>query len=139
MRHLTTTTLALLLLASAGEVSAQAQPAADKSAQERAALQAARDKALQEVAKDPKNLPQWKRLANLQRQLGDEKGTEDALAGALALDPKDAGVHFMLGLLYEKREEWARASAAFRACLENAGKDPIKDICAKHLRRTEKP
>lgn len=131
MKPTTISALALLFFLSA------AAPAVPP--QEKAALLAARDKVLEGVVKDPKNLVQWKRLANIQRQLGDENGTEEALGKALELAPQDAGVHFMLGLLYEKREEWARASAAFRACLEHAGKDPIKEVCVKHLRRTEKP
>lgn len=131
MKPTTISALALVILLASGG-SANPDP-------QKAALIAARDKAVEATVKEPKSLAHWKRLANLQRQLGDEKGTEEALNKALELDPKDAGVHFMLGLLYEKREEWARASAAFRACLENAGKDPIKEICVKHLRRTEKP
>lgn len=107
--------------------------------QDKAALIAARDKTQSELKADPKNLAQWKRLAMIQRDLGDEAGTEAALAQAAGLAPKDAGVNFMFGLLHEKRGDDAKAVAAFRVCLDNAAQDKIKSMCAKHLSRVEKP
>lgn len=106
---------------------------------DKAALAQERDLTQKELAADPKNLAQWKRLAMISRHLGDEKGTEEALVKAEALAPKDAGVNFMRGLLHEKRGEAAKAAAAFRTCLDAAVQPKIKELCAKHLRRTEKP
>lgn len=120
--------------------------AADQSARkpgreplDRPRLLEAREKVLRELDAEPKSLQLWKRLAMIQRHLGDEKGTEAALAKAAALAPKDAGVNFMYGLLHEKREERARAAAAFRACLAGDPRDKMKELCAKHLRRVEAP
>lgn len=135
--------IAVLLLAAAGRSTGEeAKPAASEKSEkirDKAALIEARDKIIGELAGDPKNVRQWKRLAMVQRHLGDEKGTEEALTKAAALDPKDAGVAFMRGLLHEKRGDGAKASEAFRACLDYASQAKIRELCTKHLRRTEKP
>lgn len=141
MRPLTRSFIVLLLLlAAGGPVSGvETKPAGKEKIRDKAALVEARDNAMRLLDENPKSLPQWKRLAMIQRHLGDEKGTEAALDKAAALDPKDAGVNFMLGLLHEKRADPAKAAAAFRACLDNAAQEKIKELCTKHLRRTEKP
>lgn len=129
---------ALVFLLAGPAFGADAKPSGEK-VRDKAALAEAREKTLRELERDPKSLAQWKRLAMIERHLGDEKGTEAALAKASALAPKDAGVNFMLGLLHEKRAERAKAAAAFRVCLENAAQPKIKELCSKHLRRTEAP
>lgn len=130
----------LLLLAAVGPAAgAEGKTAAVAKVRDKAALTEARDNVLRELKENPKSLAHWKRLAMIQRHLEDEKGTEAALLQAAALDPKDPGVNFMQGLLYEKRAERVKAAAAFRACLENAVQEKIKGLCAKHLNRMEKP
>lgn len=129
---------ALVLLLAGPAMAGDAKPPREKI-RDKAALAEAREKTMRELERDPKSLAQWKRLAMIERHLGDEKGTEAALAKAAALDPKDAGVNFMLGLLHEKRADRAKAAAAFRVCLDHAAQAKIKELCAKHLRRTEAP
>jgi tetratricopeptide (TPR) repeat protein len=132
--------LPLLLLAASGlAFGAEMKPVAGEKVRDKAALIEARENVMRDLNENPKSLAQWKRLAMIQRHLGDEKGTEAALGKASALDPKDAGVNFMRGLLYEKRADRAKAAASFRACLDNAAQDKIKELCSKHLLRTEKP
>jgi tetratricopeptide (TPR) repeat protein len=141
MRQLARSSIVITLALAAGGWArgAQEQAPSGEKIRDRAALIESRDKALRELEAYPKSLAQWKRLAMIQRHLGDEKATEEALAKASALDPKDAGVNFMLGLLHEKRADRAKAAAAFRVCLDNAAQDKIRELCAKHLRRTEAP
>jgi tetratricopeptide (TPR) repeat protein len=47
------------------------------------------------------------RLANVRKQLGDDRGVEDALKRALDADPKNADVREHLGELYERTKKWA--------------------------------
>lgn len=125
-------TVALLGLAVRGQTK-------EKAPLDRAALLESRDKTLSALKDDPKNLAQWKRLSMIQRHLGDEKGTEDALAKAVALSPGDAGVNFMFGLLHEKRGERELAAVSYRTCRDNALQEKMKIMCVKHLRRVEAP
>lgn len=139
MRSLACLSFALLFAAGTPGFAAEEKPAAKEKVRDKVALAEAREKTLLELQRDPKSLAQWKRLAMISRHLGDEKATEEALAKASALDPKDPGVNFMRGLLHEKREQRALAAASFRVCLEHAVQEKIKELCAKHLRRMEAP
>jgi cytochrome c-type biogenesis protein CcmH/NrfG len=130
--------LVLLLVAAAGRAAEKPRPGPEKT-RDKAALLQERDRAQREVAADPKNLAQWKRLAMISRHLGDEKAAEQALDKAAALDPKDAGVNFMRGLLYEKRGDAGKAAASYRACLDAAVQPKIKELCEKHLSRPVEP
>jgi len=47
------------------------------------------------------------RLANVRKELGDDRGVEDALKRALDADPKNADVRERLGELYERTKKWA--------------------------------
>lgn len=141
LRRPTVMRLFLLSLIAALSFSARAaeEGGGREKPRDKAALIAARDEVRGALEADPKNLAQWKRLAMIQRDLGDEAGTEAALTRAAALAPKDAGVNFMFGLLHEKRGDAAKAAAAFRVCVDNAAQEKIGRMCAKHLSRVEKP
>jgi len=56
-----------------------------------------------------------------------------AFESAINLDPKKAGAHYMLGLIYEKKGLRDKALAAWKACLENTQDPRMRDTATRHI------
>jgi cytochrome c-type biogenesis protein CcmH/NrfG len=62
-----------------------------------------------------------------------------AFEQATALDPRNAGAHYMLGLIYEKKGLKTQALAAWKACLEHAADPRMKETARKHIHHLSRP
>ncbi|HCC46502.1 MAG TPA: hypothetical protein DEQ38_00035 [Elusimicrobia bacterium] len=66
-------------------------------------------------------------------RLGKADDAQRAFENAVRLDPRKAIAHYMLGLVYEKKGLKDKAIAAWKACLESAGEQHLRDTAIKHL------
>jgi tetratricopeptide (TPR) repeat protein len=66
-------------------------------------------------------------------RLGRADAAQRAFENAVRLDPRRAIAHYMLGLIYEKKGLKDKAIAAWKACLETAAEQKLKDTAVKHL------
>ena len=73
------------------------------------------------------------RLGFIYTKLERADDAQRAFENAVRLDPKRAIAHYMLGLIYEKKGMTERAITAWRACLDNAGEERLRETARKHL------
>ena len=66
-------------------------------------------------------------------RLGKADEAQRSFESAARLDPKKAIAHYMLGLIYEKKGLKDRAIASWKACLETAAEQHLRDTAIKHL------
>jgi cytochrome c-type biogenesis protein CcmH/NrfG len=75
----------------------------------------------------------YMRLGVTYSRLEQADDAQRAFEGAVNLDPKKAGAHFMLGLIYEKKGLRDKAIAAWKACLENTQDPRMRDTAIRHI------
>lgn len=75
----------------------------------------------------------YMRLGFTYSRLQQADDAQRAFEGALRIDPKKAGAHYMLGLIYEKKGMKDKAIAAWKACLENTTDPRMRDTAMRHL------
>ena len=92
-----------------------------------------------QAAAAPKDAELRVRLGLTYSRLEQADEAQRAFEAALTLDPKNAGAHFMLGLIFEKKGLRDRAIAEWKACLENAADPRMKEKAAKHLKQLSLP
>lgn len=112
----------------------------DARSQSQADPEVLRAKAVLEAAiqKDPENSELWLHLGFVFKKLGDVDAAQAAFENSVRLNPKNAGAHYMLGLIYEKKKRTEQAIAAWKACLEHAKDDNMREIARKHLAHLQK-
>ena len=93
----------------------------------------------QQAAAAPKDAELRVRLGLTYSRLEQADEAQRAFEAALALDPKNPGAHFMLGLIFEKKGLRDRAIAEWKACLDNATDPKMKEKAAKHLKQLSLP
>ncbi|MEK7720851.1 MAG: tetratricopeptide repeat protein [Elusimicrobiota bacterium] len=81
----------------------------------------------------PDNVELHIKLGFTYTRLGKADEAQRFFENAARLDPKMAIVHFMLGLIYEKKGLKAMARTAWQSCLETAADPRIRDTALKHL------
>lgn len=86
-----------------------------------------------QAAADPGNAGVFLKLGYTYARLKQPDDAQRAFESAVALDPKLAGAHYMLGLIYEKKGMKEKALAAWRACLENAKEPGMRATAARHI------
>lgn len=93
---------------------------------------AALEAQIQAKANQP-DLELYMKLGFTYSRLEQADDAQRAFEGAVRLDPKKAGAHYMLGLIYEKKGLKDRAIAAWKACLENTTDPRMRDTAMRHL------
>ncbi|HNW45529.1 MAG TPA: tetratricopeptide repeat protein [Elusimicrobiales bacterium] len=81
----------------------------------------------------PADIEIYMRLGYTYSRLEQADDAQRAFEGAVRLDPKKAGAHYMLGLIYEKKGLRDRAIAAWKACLENTQDPHMRDTAERHI------
>jgi tetratricopeptide (TPR) repeat protein len=81
----------------------------------------------------PNNVEFHIKLGFTYTRLGKADDAQRAFESAVRLDPKKAIGHYMLGLIYEKKNLKDKAIAAWKACLENATEPHLRETAIKHL------
>jgi cellulose synthase operon protein C len=61
-----------------------------------------------------------------------------SFSSAVKANPRKAEAHYMLGMLHEKAGRRAEALAAWKACLESAAEDGMRQTAQRHLSVLEK-
>lgn len=87
----------------------------------------------QQTRANPKDTELFVKLGFTYARLKQADDAQRAFEAAIALDPKKAVAHYMLGLIYEKKGLRDRAIAAWRACLENTGDPQMRATAERHL------
>jgi len=82
----------------------------------------------------PKETSLYIELGFAYSKLGKVNKAQAAFEKARLLNPKKAIVHYMLGLIYEKKELKKQAIASWKKCLETATKKDIKETAIKHIK-----
>jgi len=113
-------------LRAGGRWEADGQRGADELRKDAAALE-------EQVKLDPGNVELYIRLGFAYTKLENADGARKAFESAVRLDQKMAIVHYMLGLIYEKKGLRDKAIAAWKACLENAAEPRMRETAKKHL------
>lgn len=75
----------------------------------------------------------YMKLGFIYTRLEQADDAQRAFEGAVSLDPKKAGAHYMLGLIYEKKGLREKALAAWKACLDNTQDPRMRDTAARHI------
>jgi cytochrome c-type biogenesis protein CcmH/NrfG len=78
-------------------------------------------------------------LGLVDRKLDKVDGAQAAFERAASLNPRNANAHFMLGLIYEKKRQTARALAAWEACRAAASDGKMREIADKHIGLLRQP
>jgi len=129
--------LTALLLACALPLAAQTEPPAghDKDIRLQTPAELARTavELEQALTLQPANVDLHVKLGFTYTRLGRADAAQAAFEGAVRLDPRRAIAHYMLGLIYEKKGLKDKAIAAWKACLETAAEQKLKDTAVKHL------
>ncbi|OGR44552.1 MAG: hypothetical protein A2X35_00370 [Elusimicrobia bacterium GWA2_61_42] len=129
--------LILLLAAFAAPVRAQntPPPVADKDIRLQTPEELTRTAAsLEEAVRlKPADVDLQVKLGFTYTRLGKADEAQKAFESAAALDPKKAIAHYMLGLIYEKKELKDKAVAAWKACLASAAEPRLRETALKHL------
>ena len=81
----------------------------------------------------PNNVEFHIKLGFTYTRLGKADDAQRAFENAVRLDPKKAIAHYMLGLIYEKKNLKDKAIAAWRACLDTAVDPHLRETAIKHL------
>ncbi|HNT96790.1 MAG TPA: tetratricopeptide repeat protein [Elusimicrobiales bacterium] len=123
--------LPLLLLLPAFAAAEQRRPPETPAAIERLKKEAAELE--RQAAADPKNADIFVRLGFTYARLKQAAEAQRAFEAAVALNPKKAEAHYMLGLIYEKKGMKDRALSAWRACLEHASDPAMRDTANRHI------
>lgn len=122
--------LSLLLIVPA----LRAQAAGAKMApEERARLEAVRDRLSDAVRAKPEDASVWRKLGQVHQALGAAEPARDAFLQVTRLDPSDAGAWSLLALAHEKLEEVPQAVAAWEACAARAKDPELAAVARKHL------
>src|SRR5271155_2778958 len=82
---------------------------------------------------DATNDSLWLHLAFIEHKMGDLDAAQASFEKVVALDPAETGAYYMLGLLYEKKGNKAKAAEAWQSCIVHS-KDPgLLSVARKHL------
>ena len=125
-----TVLLSLLLIVPA--LQALAAPA-KMSPEERARLEAVRDRLADSVRAKPEDAASWRKLGQVHQALGAAEPARDAFLQVTRLDPADAGAWSLLALAHEKLEEFPKAVAAWEACAARSKDPELSAVARKHL------
>ena len=87
----------------------------------------------QQVKASPKETELYIKLGFTYARLHQADDAQRAFETATTLDPKRAIAHYMLGLIYEKKGLKDKAIAAWKACLENAHEERLRETAIRHL------
>lgn len=85
------------------------------------------------VARDPGNIELHIRLGFAYSRLEKADDAQRAFENVVRLDPARAIAHYMLGLIYEKKGLKEMAASAWKACLDNAAEQHLRETALKHL------
>ena len=81
----------------------------------------------------PKDPEVYIRLGFAYARLEQADDAQRAFESAVNLDPKKAVAHYMLGLIYEKKDLRDKALAAWKTCLENTQDPRMRETAVKHI------
>lgn len=123
----------VLLAAGAAAVAQQAGPEKDITLQSPAELGATAVQLEQQILQQPGNADLHAKLGFTYTRLGRADDAQRAFENAVRLDPKKAIAYYMLGLIYEKKGLRDKAITAWKACLEHAQEQRLRDTAVKHL------
>lgn len=87
----------------------------------------------QAIILQPNNVDFHVKLGFAYTRLQRADDAQRAFENAVRLDPRKAIAHYMLGLVYEKKGMTDKAIASWKACLETATEQRLKDTAVKHL------
>ena len=126
--------LIALMMACAGYAAAQTA-GAGKDIREQSPAELTRTAAELEQALvlKPTDVDLHVRLGFAYTRLGKADDAQRAFENAARLDPQRAIAHYMLGLIYEKKGQKDKALASWKACLDTAREQHLKDTALKHL------
>jgi len=132
MKYLLISLLALCCGAAAAQTP---PPGADKDIrlQTPAELNATAAGLERDLLLQPNNVDLHVKLGFTYTKLGRADDAQRAFENAVRLDPRKAIAHYMLGLVYEKKGLREKAIAAWKACLDTATEQRLKDTALKHL------
>src|SRR6185295_17655620 len=105
MRSIAAFVLCLPLIASAQEAAVP-----DDVPRAKAAIQKALDA-------DPNNAQLWIHMGFIDHKLGDLDGAQAAFEKVVSLRATETSAHYMLALIYEKKNLTDKAVASWKACL----------------------
>lgn len=133
MKYLFTLLLLAFALPLAAQTAPQAGPDKDIRLQTPAELNKTALELEQALALQPANVELHVKLGFTYTRLGRADDAQRAFESAVRLDPRKAIAHYMLGLIYEKKGLKDKAIASWKACLETAAEQKLKDTAVKHL------
>ncbi len=87
----------------------------------------------QALVLQPGNGELYEKLGFVYTRLHRIDDAQKAFESAARLEPKEPIIHYMLGLIYEKKGLKPQAVAAWKACLDNAPNDHMRETAIKHL------
>ncbi|OGR39816.1 MAG: hypothetical protein A2X29_06175 [Elusimicrobia bacterium GWA2_64_40] len=133
MNYLFTALLLACALPLAAQTAPQTGPEKDIRLQTQAELSKTAVELEQALTLQPASVELHVKLGFTYTRLGRADAAQHAFEGAVRLDPRKAIAHYMLGLIYEKKGLKEKAIAAWKACLETAAEQKLKDTAVKHL------
>ena len=96
-------------------------------------------RAIKTAAKqDPENSQLWLHLGLLDHKLGDLEAAQKSFEKVVALGPSESAAHYMLALIYEKKDLIQKAISSWGACLAHSEDPNLLAIAKKHLRELKK-
>ena len=85
------------------------------------------------ITQNPGNIELHLRLGFAYSRLEKADDAQRAFESVVRLDSKRAIAHYMLGLIYEKKGLRERAIDSWKACLDNAAEQHLRETALKHL------